>query len=62
MAGKTSTDHHNDGQRDGANGEYEPPHSLTKEFFTWSSDRLKEIHSDNESYREGWRNAENQKK
>jgi len=59
--GKTHQDHHNDGQSDSKNGEYKPPHGLAEEFFTWNSDRLKEIHRDNEAYREGHRNAEKQK-
>lgn len=59
---KTTHDHHNQGQRDNSEGKYNPPHSHTEEFFTWNSDRLREIHDNNEAYRQGQRNSEDQKK
>jgi hypothetical protein len=61
MSGKTTQDHHNDGQRDASNGEYNRPHSHTEEFFTWSSDGLKEIREDRAAYQQGHDHGKSQK-
>lgn len=61
--GKSTTDHHNDGQSDRAEGNgYNRPHSHTEELFTWNSDSLKELNSDNKAYGDGWGNADKQDK
>jgi hypothetical protein len=61
--GKTTQDHHNEGESDRADGNgYNRPHSHTEEFFTWSSDSVKEVNSDNSAYQKGWNNADKQDK
>jgi hypothetical protein len=59
--GKTQQDHHNEGQSDGSKGEYNPPHGAGEELCTWNSDSLDKLYQDNESYREGYRSAQDQK-
>ncbi len=53
---KSNTDHHNDGQQDAANGEYNPPHSVGGEFAAFcglSGNSLEEVHEDNAAYQSG---------
>jgi hypothetical protein len=61
--GKTTQDHHNQGSSDRAKRSgYNRPHSHTEEFFTYSSDSIKKVNSDNGAYQKGWRNADKQAK
>ncbi|OHA83713.1 MAG: hypothetical protein A2408_00400 [Candidatus Yonathbacteria bacterium RIFOXYC1_FULL_52_10] len=54
-----SQDSHNKGQTDAANGDYNPPHSHTEEFFAFG-DHLKDVHQDNQDYRDGHQNHNEQ--
>jgi len=60
---KTQQDHHNDGQRDAAEDRtYNAPHGLLENFLTWSRDGCEQTGRDNDSYREGYTHAQDQKK
>ena len=56
---KSLRDHHNDGEKDRAEGKgYNTPHGLVEELFTWPGSKAsKKNIADNEAYRKGWRNA-----
>lgn len=49
--------HHNDGQRDGAKGVYEPPHGLVESALTWGRSEMQRNNEDNGAYGEGFKNA-----
>lgn len=50
---------HNQGQTDASNGVYRPPHNLAEEAFAFG-DHLKEIHRDNQDYRDGYHHHQEQ--
>lgn len=54
-----SRDNHAKGQQDAAEGKYDPPHSVTKEFFSFGQEQ-KDIHADNAQYQAGRDNHNNQ--
>ena len=53
-------DYHNKGQEDRSEGNYEPPHGVLKDFFTWSPQGCKTIAEENGSYNAGWGHTEKQ--
>jgi hypothetical protein len=58
--GKSLNDHHNDGQTDASNGDYNPPHSTGGEFAAFcgvSHKSLSEVHEENAAYRSGRENV-----
>jgi|GEM_PF-4611183 len=62
--GKSYQDHHNDGQTDASNGDYDPPHSVAGEFGAFlglSGKSLGEVHEDNAAYRDGHSHGKSQK-
>jgi hypothetical protein len=57
-----SRDHHADGQKDGARGDYNPPHSITPiDTFVHSDHTLEKLEDDNDQYDAGYSNARDQK-
>jgi hypothetical protein len=57
-----SKDHHSEGEKDGASGKYDPPHSITPlDTFVYSDHTLEKLQQDNEQYDAGYDNACNQK-
>jgi len=61
--GKDLNDHHNDGQTDASNGDYDPPHSTASEFgsFLGLGKSLSEVHEENGAYRDGHSHGKSQK-
>lgn len=60
---KTPHDHHNDGEKDYAEGNgYNPPHGLLENALTWSKSGCDEIAEDNKAYQSGWDNAKSHDK
>jgi hypothetical protein len=61
MARDRSTDlqdHHNDGQKDGADGKYHPPHTITPlDELIHRQGFLDEMREDNAAYRTGYDNG-----
>lgn len=58
MSEKTLLDHHNDGQKDGADGNYNPPvpvDPITR--FTWPSEAIEEFDKQNAAYDAGYKNG-----
>ena len=56
--GKSSRDHHNDGQRDRSSGKgYKAPHGFFDEMLTFGNER-KKVTENNKAYRKGWKNAD----
>lgn len=55
------TDAHNQGQEDGQSGEYEPPHGVVEDLFTWSESGMKEIKEENIAYDKGWHHSRGEK-
>jgi hypothetical protein len=54
-------DHHDDGQSDGASGEYHQPHSITPLDEVVQSDRLlDEMREDNKAYDKGYEHGRKQ--
>lgn len=59
--GKSLTDIHNEGQNDRASGnDYDPPHGLVEDLFTWSPDSVRTLTEENAAYGGGWHNADKQ--
>jgi hypothetical protein len=57
-----SKDHHAEGEKDGARGEYSPPHSITPIDTAIHNDHtLEKLQSDNEKYDAGYDNARKQR-
>jgi hypothetical protein len=58
---KSKTDHHNEGQSDGFQNQYNGPGpSILQEIF-YGEDELKEMRDNEEAYREGWDNGYKQR-
>jgi hypothetical protein len=56
-------DNHGDGEQNRAqNKPYNPPHGIVEDLFTWTPSGTRTITKDNKAYRDGWRNADKQKK
>lgn len=57
---KNTTDRHNDGQTDRAEGNgYNAPHGFADEMLTFGTARS-QVTEDNKAYREGYRHADKQ--
>jgi hypothetical protein len=57
-----SKDHHAEGQKDAADGKYDPPHSITPlDTLIHSDHTLDKLQQDNEQYDAGYKNAQKQK-
>jgi hypothetical protein len=57
-----SKDHHAEGEKDGAQGQYNPPHSITPlDTFIHNEHTLDKLEKDNDNYDSGYKNARNQK-
>ncbi len=57
---KSSTDHHNDGQKDASADNYSPPHSSGDELAAFCGvyhKSFEEVHDDNSAYRSGHDNG-----
>jgi hypothetical protein len=53
---------HSDGQKDGASGDYHPPHSITPlDHLVYSDQLIERMDEDNKAYDAGWTNAYNQR-
>lgn len=58
--GKDLQDYHNRGEQDASDGKgYNPPHGIVETNLA-TGERLKELHEDNEKYREGFDNGKKQ--
>lgn len=53
--------HHNDGQKDGSNGEYNSPRPSVLDDFVRPSWENEERHENADSYDEGWRHGNSQR-
>ena len=60
MTDKTRQDHHNEGQRDGAAGEYNRPHGFFDEHFNWSAESRAEQRANNKAYDQGYHHGRSQ--
>ena len=57
-----SKDHHAEGEKDGSQGEYHPPHSINiLDSFIQSDHDYDKLVKDNEEYDSGYSNTRNQK-
>jgi hypothetical protein len=57
-----SRDHHSHGEKDGAGGKYDPPHSITPiDTLIHSEHTLEKLEEDNDQYDAGYDNARNQR-
>jgi len=57
-----SKDHHAEGEKDGARGKYDKPHSITPlDHAVHSRKTVKKLEKDNKKYDAGYKNARKQK-
>ncbi len=59
--------YHNKGEQDRSDkahdhkvGHFQPPHGIIDELTTWDKDKREEQIKENEAYKEGWRNTDDQ--
>jgi hypothetical protein len=60
--GKDLQGHHNQGEKDAASGEHNPPHTYIPlwDDIVYGTDFVDKMNEDNEAYNEGWSNTHNQ--
>jgi hypothetical protein len=57
-----SKDHHAEGEKDGARGKYDPPHSITPlDQTVYGKKTVEKLEKDNKEYDAGYKNARKQK-
>lgn len=53
--------YHNKGQRDGNNGDYDPPHGVLADLVTWSSSAMDRNTRENHAYNLGYYHGKGQR-
>lgn len=60
--GETLQGHHDDGQSDASEGKYNRPHNITIiDDIVLSRNEVKQMHEDNQAYRDGYENGKKQR-
>jgi len=55
-------DHHNEGQKDGSENKYEPPHSITPlDQLIYNESTIDELREDNDAYDKGYSHGRDQR-
>ena len=60
MAKDRKEHYHDKGEQDRSKEDYKSPHGIIDDLTTWSDDGMKRIRENNQAYKIGWKNTDDQ--